>query len=189
MDHSAIGRRQVGTIGRHHVWRRKYIEDAFAAQPTALLCDWTDGFDSFDENVWSSQCAGCSYAGGDLSVAGNNMWQVTNHRCAGISSIKGTLTKDEYCDDHLIMLSTSATIRHFNWNSVSGVVVFIWDCDYKVIYGQSNSISEECSTFTTYNIEITVSNSSVTFYDDVCGTLSLDDTIGSSRLYVYVGSE
>ena len=157
-------------------------------EPTIDFCTWTDDFDSFDTDIWSTQCDGCTYAGGDLRISGDNMLQVTNKACSEISQIYGTFTKDASCSDHFVMLSTSASTP-WSWDATAGAVKFVWDCNHKYIFGQSSTTSTYCNTRTTYNIAIAVSSTSVSFYDETCGTLTLDDTIGASSLYIYVGAE
>ena len=61
--------------------------------------------------------------------------------------------------------------------------------DYKYIYGQSSSTYSYCGTERKYSIKITITSSTVTFYDDVCGTLTLSDTLGASQFYIYVGAD
>ena len=61
--------------------------------------------------------------------------------------------------------------------------------DYKYIYGQSSSTYSYCGTERKYSIKITITSTTVTFYDDVCGTLTLSDTLGASQFYIYVGAD
>ena len=78
------------------------------------------------------------------------------------------------------------------WYSRPGFVTFVWDCDNRYIFGQSMSVSTYCPTEQSYDIEITVDESTVTFRDTAgaCGDLSLTDSIGASGpLYAYVGAD
>ena len=89
-------------------------------------------------------------------------------------------------------VSTESSDSGDPWGSRPGFVTFVWNCDYRYIYGQTEQISTPCSSFQTYDIEITVDDSTVTFRDaaGACGDLSLLETIGTSGpLYVYVGAD
>ena len=89
-------------------------------------------------------------------------------------------------------VSTESSDSGDPWGSRPGFVTFVWNCDYRYIYGQTEQTSTPCSSFQTYDIEITVDDSTVTFRDaaGVCGELSLPETIGTSGpLYVYVGAD
>lgn len=105
-----------------------------------------------------------------------------------ISTIKAEFTKDADCDDHFVVLSTDASYT-WNWGSVAGAVSFAFNCNAKYIYGQSASTSVECNIKALYSVDISVTSSSVSFVDDNCGTLSLVDSIGTEKVYVYVGAD
>ena len=59
------------------------------------------------------------------------------------------------------------------WYSRPGFVTFVWNCDYRYIYGQTEQTSTPCSSFQTYDIEITVDDSTVTFRDAAGSPLAL----------------
>jgi hypothetical protein len=84
--------------------------------------------------------------------------------------------------DHYIKVSTQSSDSGEPWGSRSGFVTFVWNCDYRYIYGQTEQTSTYCSARRTYDIEITVDDSMVTFRDaaGACGDLSLPETIGTS---------
>ena len=107
-------------------------------------------------------------------------------------TISGSLDKTHECSDHYIKLSTQSSDSSYPWQTRPGFVTFVWDCDDRHIYGQSTSVSTSCSSERSYDIEITVDGSTVTFRDTagVCSDLSLTDSIGASGpLYVYVGAD
>ena len=68
------------------------------------------------------------------------------------------------------------------WYSRPGFVTFVWNCWDRYIYGQTDQTFTPCSSLQTYDIEITVDDSTVTFRDasGACGDLSLPETIGTS---------
>ena len=106
--------------------------------------------------------------------------------------ISGSLDKTDDCSDHYIKVSTQSSDSGAPWGSRSGFVTFVWNCDSRYIYGQANSVSTSCSSHQSYDIEITVDESTVTFRDTAgaCGDLSLTDSIGASGpLYAYVGAD
>ena len=86
------------------------------------------------------------------------------------------------------MLSSSPEVD-WSWSSTLGVVRFVWNCSSKYIYGQRESTYTSCSGLGDYNIEIDVTDSRVTFTDDVCAPIFVNDNIGASDVYLFVGAD
>ena len=107
-------------------------------------------------------------------------------------TISGSLDKTDDCSDQYIKVSTQGSDSSYPWQTRPGFVTFVWNCNTRFIYGQSTSVSTSCPSEQTYDIEIKVEDSTVTFRDaaGVCGDLSLAETIGTSAfLYAYVGAD
>lgn len=79
--------------------------------PTFPYMCFSDSFDSFDSDVWESQCSGCSYSDGSLLVTGTDQLMVTNEPCPVLERIDGELVKSDTCSDHIVMVSPSNSIR------------------------------------------------------------------------------
>ena len=94
-----------------------------AAPPEPTL---VDAFGGFDSSIWYDRCAGCSYSGGSLFVAGSDMLMRTVGTLTGLRRIEGTLVKDGACDDHALVLSTSPTLA-WSWSTTAGAVKFVFN--------------------------------------------------------------
>ena len=107
-------------------------------------------------------------------------------------TIRGSLDKTNVCSDHYIKVSTQSSDSSYPWQTRPGFVTFVWNCDYRAIYGQTGVVSTYRPLRQTYDIQITIDESTVTFRDasGAGGDLSLPETIGTSGpLYVYVGAD
>ena len=95
--------------------------------PTASLGapGLVDTFEAFDPGVWLAPCAGCSYAGGSLLVAGDSMFQRTVGAVKGLSRVRGHLVKAGSCSDHFVAVSTLPAIS-WSWAPTAGTVRFHW---------------------------------------------------------------
>ena len=172
---------------------RRLSEDHRAGGRKLLTNDagFADSFNSYDSSVWYEQCPGCYYSSGSLYIGGDGESMRSKHAYSlSGRTISGTLVKRTDCDDHHVVISSSSDFS-WSWSSESGSVKFVWNCDSKYIYGQSSSTYTSCSAYTTYNIEIRISASTVDFVDDICGTLSISDSLAGSysSLYVYIGAD
>jgi len=160
------------------------VTPAPSFRPATLI----DDFSAFDSSIWLSQCSGCVYADGVLKVDGISQLQRTISSVDALSRIVATLVKNDIRDDHGIVVSRHPTYT-WSWSYTNGAVKFVWEGDTKAIIGQTETTDVSCSAERTYNLEINVYGYSVAFADDVCGTLTLSETLGAeSSLYVYVGA-
>jgi hypothetical protein len=173
--------------------------------------------DSFDGTVlgpqWTYPAGGdgeCVLSGNGTLIcrsAGNGAHIRTTDTFMAPLTISASLEKTEECSNHYIKVSTESSDSGDSWTTLDGTVTFVWNCNTRTIYGQTWSVSTPCSSFQTYDIEITVNDSMVTFRDTAgtCGDLSLsenqdtgdevsvsgtDDEIGASvpPLYVCIGA-
>jgi len=96
--------------------------------PTVVLgpAACTDAFLEFDDDLWLSQCVGCAYEGGSLKVSGDSMLQRTVGSFNDLTHVRATLTKDSFCNDHGIVVSTIGTGLAWNWGSTVGSARFVW---------------------------------------------------------------
>jgi len=153
--------------------------------------DLVDDFSSFDERIWWVQCSGCTYEDGALQVAGDSMLQRTVGTLSSLSRIGGTLTKQSACNDNGVIVSKNAGTR-WNWGATADTARFVWNCGTKILFGQTKSASTECATNRVYTIEIVLGATTITFGDDLCGDLTLTDSLGAAdslALYVFVGGD
>jgi len=97
---------------------------------------------------------------------------------------------DDYCNDHFLGISTLDNLE-WNWGTTMSTARFVWSCGYRYIYGQIRTAYTVCTELRTYTIDVSVSSAVLEFKDDLCGTLKLDDDLGSSpsSLFVYVGAD
>ena len=85
-----------------------------------------DDFGAFDERTWLEPCAGCSYEGGSLRVAGDSQMIRTVGTVAGVSHLRGRLTKDSSCNDHFLGISLSPALP-WEWGSTANTAKFMWN--------------------------------------------------------------
>jgi hypothetical protein len=173
-----------------------HVPTTTPAPTTPCLSDEFDG--TVLDPQWTYPAGGdgeCVLSGSGTLIcrdAGNGAHIRTTDTFAAPLAIKGSLEKNGDCVDHYIKVSTESSDSDMPWYSRPGFVTFVWDCDTRHIIGQTSSVSTSCSSEQSYDIEITVDDSTVTFRDaaGACGDLSLPETIGTSGpLYVYVGSD
>ena len=153
-----------------------------------------DAFGAFNPSYWLAACAGCSYSGGSLFVAGSDMLMRTVGTLTGLRRIEGTLVKATTCSDHTLVVSTSYAAA-WSWGSTVGSVRLAWNCQLKVLYGQAGSAQASCPALRTYAVAVALGPAAVAFVDDACGTLALPDPIRGAAdaagvgLYVYLGAD
>ena len=176
------------------------------------MVSFTDDFDAFQNTIWEDPCAGCSYAkvDGFLAVRGNSQFMRTVSS-GSITSITAGFQRRNVGDNHIISLSSSAD--NFLWGDggrnpwngprqgwegrvslgvmqTEGTQESNWEQrEVKFLYGQSQSGTTLCEEYGYFEIEIHISATSISFYDSRCGDLSLQDTIGASNVYLYVGAD
>lgn len=96
---------------------------------------------------------------------------------------------DEYCNDHFLGISTLSDLD-WAWGSTESSARFVWSCSTRHLYGQVRSVYAPCSTYRTYTVEVSITASTIAFGDDYCGTLRVDDNLGTAPfLYVYIGAD
>jgi len=93
------------------------------------------------------------------------------------------------CDDHAIALSEVSALP-WEWGTSLGTARFVWSCAYKYLYGQTESAAGMCTGNHDYQLDISITDTSLEFMDDYCGALTVADTLGTSKtLYVYIGAD
>ena len=153
-----------------------------------------DDFNSFDAGIWSDQTDRYSFSNGALMVYGDssNSHPVMRTKDTFDSplTITGSLEKSDSCSDHYIVISNEEDFR-WNWGTGAGSVKMVWNCDSKMIYGESTETgySSICSSLRTYEIQIDVTSEGFTFTDDYCGEITLSSTLASQPFYVYIGAD
>ena len=149
-----------------------------------------DEFDAFDEKLWDTPCAGCSFNASTLLVSGDSQLMRSRGAFSHLTRLKGSLVKDAYCNDHALIVSTSPEME-WSWAPGTGAVRLMWNCGSKYLSGQTNSVYQACSSYQAYTVVGSFSTSEVAFSDDECGSLSLDDSLVSSDplLYVWIGAD
>jgi len=149
-----------------------------------------DDFDEFESTIWYEQCSGCTYGGGGIRIAGEDQLQRLLTPISGISLITGAMRRNDYCDNHIIAVSTDPQLS-WSASSISGTIKFAWVCDEKYIYGQTTSTNDDCNDYGRFTIDITFASDTVMFEDDECGSLTLSDDLasGSTLLYMYIGAD
>ena len=70
-------------------------------------------------------------------------------------------------------------------------VKMVWNCDSKIVYGESSSsgYGSTCNTIRTYDIQIDVTSDGITFTDDHCADITFQTTLASQPFYVYIGAD
>ena len=130
-----------------------------------------------------------SYEGGSLLATGDGARMRTTEMYT-VSRIRGSLDKDEGCDDHFVMLSTNPS-ESWSWSSSPNTIKFVWNCSSKYIYSASTTDYTSCSDLREYTIDIQIEGSTATFTDDSCADVTVTDSFLASGepLYVYVGAD
>lgn len=154
---------------------------------------FADDFDSFDDTIWNEQCSGCSYSSGELVINGDEQQQQALVASLFLSTIEGQFTFDDSDDDAFVMISPYSDAS-FEWALDTNIVKFVWDSNFKKIYGQSALAYTDCSSLSssTITFTLTIGSSKVHFEDTNCGTLTLsNEGIGGDfdSLFVYVGAD
>ena len=88
------------------------------------------------------------------------------------STMTAVVEKDEECDDHYLAFSTSPNPGVLQLGSRSNRVVFMNYCDYKWLLSTSSSPYTSCATRGVSTWSLTITDTTVTWTDSNCGTLS-----------------
>ena len=126
----------------------------------------TDGYIVLRHVLSDGECA-LSGAGTLVCKNANNGAHIrtANTIIAAPLMISGSLDKTDDCSDHYIKVSTQSTDSGAPWSNRPGFVTFVWNCDYRAIYGQTGVVSTYQPLRQTYDIQITIDESTVTFRD------------------------
>ena len=109
-------------------------------------------------------------------------------------AVRGQLIKDAKCSNHFVVITTDPEEK-WSWGEETDAIKIGWNCDTKFIYSTdpSTSVQVPCNKKGTFDIDIKIFNGMISFTDDVCGTLSTLNTIGTvnpdAELYVYYGAD
>ena len=88
------------------------------------------------------------------------------------TTVTAVVEKDESCDDHYVAFSTSPNPTAFSWSSASDRVLFVFDCDNKVIFSTAGGNSVACSTRGQSTWSLTLTDTTATWTDTNCGTMT-----------------
>jgi hypothetical protein len=126
----------------------------------------------------------------------NGMLLRTVNPFVNLWALAGELALQGDCDNPALVVSPNSAMASY-MDTGGDSVGFGWSCfkgsatNYKYIAGQADFVEQECNTKRTYVVSVSLASTYVTFTDDLCGTLSLAETIGgataASGLYVYIG--
>ena len=107
-----------------------------------------------------------------------------------VTRIEATLNKTHECSDHFIMLSREPE-EDWRWSGMeSGTVRIAWNCTQKYIFGQMESVWEDCPALGVNSLDIQLDDDTIVFTDERCGDLEIFDAIGRlDEMYVYVGAD
>jgi len=166
--------------------------DVVAQQWSLFLLD---AFDSQDAFTWDVSTGGVSWSGSQIRFSGGGRSVRTMavlYRSAGTIAISVKLTKAGLCDNHFVMLSTSAA-ESWSWQPSPSSVKFAWSCGSKYILSRNASASTACPSVGRYILSITLDPAgAMEFQDDRgCRDLILLDRLGASGepLYLYIGGD
>jgi len=154
-----------------------------------------DAFDSQDAFTWEMSTGGVSWSDGHVRFSGGGRSLRTMaalYRNTGTILITAELTKVGLCDNHFVMLSTSAA-ESWSWRPSLSSVKFAWNCGSKYILSRTASASTGCPRLGRYTLSITLDPAgAMEFQDDRgCKDLVLLDSLGANGepLYLYIGGD
>ena len=153
-----------------------------------------DDFNSFDSSIWADQPARYSFSNGQLLVTGdsssNDPVMRSIEQFVSPLTITASLDKSDSCSDQYIVISTEEDFR-WSWGERANSLKMVWDCDSKIVYGESSNSGYglTCNTIRTYDIQIDVTSDGVTFTDDHCADITFQSTLASQPFYVYIGAD
>ena len=118
------------------------------ASPTTTTCVSDDFEGTSLDPQWTSSAGGdgeCALSGAGTLVCknANNGAHIrtANTIIEAPLMISGSLDKTDDCSDHYIKVSTQSTDSGAPWSNRPGFVTFVWNCDYRAIYGQTDVVS------------------------------------------------
>ena len=102
------------------------------------------------------------------------------------TTVTAVVTKDDECNDHYLVFSTSGSPAQFVWDSNSARVVFGFDCDTKKIWSTGSASSDRrrtlldhdessetlCSALGENRWEVRLTSTTAHFTDANCGTIT-----------------
>jgi len=88
------------------------------------------------------------------------------------STMTAVVEKDDSCANHYLAFSTSPNPGRFQWGSRSNRVVFVFNCDYKYLFSTSSYTGTYCATRGVSTWSLTITDTTVTWTDSNCRTLS-----------------
>lgn len=165
--------------------------------PTRAPGSLYDDFREFDGDVWHELPTGLSYDSGILVVDGTDVlmrsvetFSVTSIWASFVTSaaVQGSaVAVSSGCENAFFVMSTVDDLD-WTYSNTVGSVKFAWYCNVKYIYGQFNTVDYNCGASPTeMDFSVAANDVKVDFSDSECGTLTLNDDIGASFVYTYLG--
>jgi len=165
--------------------------------PTRAPGSLYDDFMQFDGDVWHELPTGLSYDSGILVVDGSDVlmrsvetFSVTSIWAGFVTSaaVQGSaVAVSSGCENAFFVMSTVDDLD-WTYSNTVGSVKFAWYCNVKFIYGQFNTVDHNCGASPTeMDFSVAANDVKVDFSDSECGTLTLNDDIGASFVYTYLG--
>ena len=152
---------------------------------------FSEDFDSFDDSVWHPSVGlSYTYSGGSLFVQGDGNVGAVMQRTDdfySVTTILGSIYRDQDCDDHVLMLSTDAS-QDFYWGQEISGLRLAWNCSDQVELNEYG-FSECAGTYG--EIEFTLSVSATEFYlTTSCGLeATVPNPTGDNSFFIYVGAD
>merc|ERR1711865_301504 len=100
--------------------------------------------------------------------------------------MKFMIDRDDVCANHFVVITKDPNFK-FKWGSNPGAIIFAWNCEQKVIYGQGKTDAVRCAKLGKTQVDISVGEKQVRFEDSQCKGLHLDETF-HDEFYVYLGA-
>jgi hypothetical protein len=129
---------------------------------------------------------------GGIGFSGDNNRKSSMRSKAKFSSceIKYKIKKTDSCSDQFLVISSKRDYR-WSWGRQSDSISFVWNCNSKCIYGPRESKCVSASKRTTYDVNLLIQDSKVTFKSSPgkevsIGTKGMDIAAG---YYVYIGAD
>ena len=145
------------------LWLNPYANYAYTYQSVP------DSHSVYNPVVFASDGVSISGNANGYSYLGARFYQQVP---AG-TTVTAVVEKDESCDDHYVAFSTSPNPTAFSWSSASDRVLFVFDCDNKVIFSTAGGNSVACSTRGQSTWSLTLTATTATWTDTNCGTMTV----------------
>lgn len=166
--------------------------DVIAQQWSLFLLD---DFHSHDPFTWDMQTGGVSWSNDQVRFHGGGRSIRTLaalYRSTGTISVSSAIVRSGACDNHFVMLSTSASER-WSFRPSPTSVKFAWSCGSKYIISRNASASTACSSLGRYVLSVTLDPAGAMIFQDDhgCKDLVLEDNLGrkGEPLYLYIGGD